>query len=156
MANSSKRLAVEYANMKKTPNAHFQAQPSEMNIQNWTFSITGPEGTYYHNKTYEGILNFPNDYPFSPPTMAFTTIPYHPNVYVDGKVCISILHGGTDETGYELQSMRWSPVQNIQSILMSVLSLLSDPNPDSAANMEASQMYRNDKEAFKAKIQSMS
>jgi ubiquitin-protein ligase len=87
--------------------------------------------------------------------MVFTKIPYHPNVYIDGKVCISILHAGTDETGYESQSLRWSPVQNITSILMSVLSLLSDPNPDSAANLEASQLYRKDKGAFKAKVQGM-
>ncbi len=155
MANAPKRLSAEYANMKKTPNPHFSAQPSDSNIQHWTFEITGPEGTYYEKKTYQGTLDFPNDYPFSPPKMVFTKIPFHPNVYIDGKVCISILHAGTDETGYESQSLRWSPVQNITSILMSVLSLLSDPNPDSAANLEASQLYRKDKDAFKAKVQSM-
>lgn len=155
MASPSKRLAAEYANMKKTPNPHYEAHPEEANIQHWTFTIKGPEGTYYENKTYTGTLHFPDNYPFEPPTMKFTKIPFHPNVYADGKVCISILHRGNDETGYESQSIRWSPVQNIGSILMSVLSLLSDPNPDSAANLDASNLYRKSKEEYKEKIQNM-
>ena len=47
-------------------------------------------------------------------------------VYPDGKVCISILHTpGDDPTGYESSSERWSPVQSVEKILLSVLSMLA-------------------------------
>ena len=71
-------------------------------------------------------LKFPKDYPLSPPTMKFTTEIYHPNVYPDGTVCISILHApGNDPNGYEHASERWSPVQSVEKILLSVVSMLA-------------------------------
>lgn len=59
-------------------------------------------------------------------------------VYVDGNVCISILHSpGDDPNQYETSSERWSPVQNVNSILLSVLSMLAEPNIESGANIDA-------------------
>ena len=55
-------------------------------------------------------LNFPRDYPLSPPSMRFLSSMYHPNIYPDGRVCISILHPpGDDPNMYESSSERWSP-----------------------------------------------
>lgn len=80
---------------------------------------------------------------------------------------------GVDQFGYENASERWSPVQSVgmriandlfvefrffllllllESILLSVLSMLSDPNCDSAANIDASVMWRDDRTAFKKKV----
>ena len=82
-------------------------------------------------------MTFPKDYPLSPPVMKFTTEMYHPNsrifiiiltilVYPDGTVCISILHApGNDPNGYEHASERWSPVQSVEKILLSVVSMLA-------------------------------
>ena len=51
------------------------------------------------------------------------------SVYKDGKVCISILHApGEDPNQYESSSERWSPVQSIEKILLSVISMLAEPN----------------------------
>ena len=59
-------------------------------------------------------------------------------VYEDGEVCISILHEpGEDKFGYEKASERWSPVHTVESVVLSVISMLSDPNPESAANVLA-------------------
>ena len=59
-------------------------------------------------------------------------------VYPDGKVCISILHPpGDDPSGYEHSSERWSPVQSVDKILLSVVSLLAEPNDESPANVDA-------------------
>ena len=59
---------------------------------------------------YKATLSFPKDYPLSPPVMRFTSEMYHPNIYPDGKVCISILHpAGDDPNLYESSSERWSP-----------------------------------------------
>lgn len=59
-------------------------------------------------------------------------------VYTDGTVCISILHEpGEDKYGYEDPSERWLPVHTVETILLSVISMLSSPNSDSPANIEA-------------------
>ncbi len=79
---------------------------------------------------------------------------WHPNVYPDGTVCISILHApGQDEYGYEDASERWSPVHSVESILVSVISMLSSPNDESPANIEAAKQYRADPEQFRRRVQ---
>ncbi|XP_043330516.1 ubiquitin-conjugating enzyme E2 G2 isoform X4 [Cervus elaphus] len=53
--------------------------------------------------------------------MRFTCEMFHPNIYPDGRVCISILHApGDDPMGYESSAERWSPVQSVEKILLSV------------------------------------
>lgn len=75
---------------------------------------------------------------------------FHPNVYPDGRVCISILHApGEDPLGYESISERWSPVQSIEKVLLSVVSMLAEPNDESGANVDAAKMWREDREQFK-------
>jgi len=59
-------------------------------------------------------------------------------VYPDGRVCISILHPpGEDPNQYESSSERWSPVQSVEKILLSVVSMLAEPNDESGANIDA-------------------
>ncbi|XP_078286970.1 ubiquitin-conjugating enzyme E2 R2 isoform X1 [Rhinoraja longicauda] len=88
-------------------------------------------------------LKFPIDYPYSPPTFRFLTKMWHPNIYENGDVCISILHPPVDDPqSGELPSERWNPTQNVRTILLSVISLLNEPNTFSPANVDASVMFR--------------
>ena len=81
---------------------------------------------------------FPKDYPNHPPTLRITSDFWHPNVYPDGRVCISILHApGEDSYGYESASERWLPIHTVESILVSVISMISSPNEESPANIDA-------------------
>jgi len=81
--------------------------------------------------------------------MKFMSEIFHPNVYPDGRVCISILHApGDDPMGYETSAERWSPVQSIEKILLSVVSLLAEPNEASPANVDAAKMFRENREKF--------
>ena len=74
-------------------------------------------------------------------------------VYPDGRVCISILHApGDDPSGYELASERWSPVQSVETILISIISMLSCPNDESAANIDAAKQWRDDREGFRKQV----
>lgn len=74
-------------------------------------------------------------------------------VYPSGEVCISILHPPEeDKWGYESAAERWSPVQTPETILISVISMLSDPNDESAANSEAGKMWREDPKEFKKRV----
>ncbi|MCJ1260776.1 hypothetical protein MMC22_000639 [Lobaria immixta] len=73
-------------------------------------------------------------------------------VYPSGDVCISILHPPEDDKyGYESASERWSPVQTPETILLSVISMLSSPNDESPANVEAARMWREDEKGFRRK-----
>ena len=66
--------------------------------------------------------------------MSFSLI----SVHKDGEVCISILHEpGEDKYGYEKAEERWLPVHTVETILLSVISMISDPNDESPANVDA-------------------
>jgi len=98
---------------------------------------------------YSELLKFPLDYPLNPPKMIFTSEMWHPNIYPNGEVCISILHPpGEDPNHYENITERWSPVQSVEKVLLSVVSMLAEPNDESGANIEASKMWRSDRNAF--------
>lgn len=94
-------------------------------------------------------MTFTDNYPFSPPTFKFLHPIYHPNIYPNGRLCISILHPpGEDERSGESASERWSPLQGVESVLRSVLLLLDDPEVSSPANVDAGVMYRNDRNQY--------
>ena len=120
------------------------------------FTMIGPEGTLWAGKQYKGYILYGLNYPMSPPDIFFTSNLLHPNVYVrsdiKGKLCISILHEGTDITGYEDEYMQWTPAHNINTILRSSYSLFFDPACDSPANVDISRLYLRDKEALAALI----
>ena len=86
--------------------------------------------------------------------MQFKSKMWHPNIHDDGKVCISILHPpGTDDLNpMETAEERWRPILGAEAILMSVISMLNDPNIDSPANLDASVMFRDDREAYNKKV----
>jgi len=84
-----------------------------------------------------------------PPSLQFTSEFWHPNVYPDGRVCISILHApGEDAMSGELPEERWLPTQTVGTVLLSVISMLNDPNTSSPANVDASVMWRNDRPTY--------
>ena len=89
-----------------------------------------------------------------PPAMTFRTKMWHPNIYPDGKVCISILHPPGDDPHNERETadLRWRPVLGVETILVSVISLLSDPNDNSPANIDAAVQWRDDFEGFKKQV----
>lgn len=123
-------------------------------VYEWEVLIMGPDGTPYEGGFFKARLSFPSDFPNSPPVMVFTSTFWHPNVYEDGKVCISILHPpGEDEFNQqESAEERWRPILGVEQILVSVISMLSDPNDESPANLDAAVMWRNDRKQFKKKV----
>lgn len=88
-----------------------------------------------------------------PPKMSFTSDIWHPNVYKNGDVCISILHDpGEDKYGDEKPEERWSPIHTVGTIALSVISMLSDPNDSSPANVDAAKEWREDPAAFTKRV----
>ena len=129
----------------------------ENDLYKWTVCFTGPEDTIYEGGFFKAILTFPEDFPQNPPEMKFITEMFHPNIYKDGKVCISILHPpGTDNLNeQEKAEERWRPVLGVEQILISVISMLNEPNCNSPANIDASVMFRNNREKYNEKVKKL-
>ncbi|KAI8868772.1 ubiquitin conjugating enzyme Ube2g2 [Ramicandelaber brevisporus] len=149
-SSALKRLMVEYKELTLDAPEGITAGPvSEDNFFVWEAVIVGPEGTPYEDGVFPALITFPKDYPLNPPKMQFTCDFFHPNVYPNGVVCISILHPpGDDPNQYESSNERWSPVQSVEKILLSVMSMIAEPNDESGANIDACKIWRTDRERF--------
>jgi ubiquitin-conjugating enzyme E2 G1 len=153
-SHATLRLSKELQELQKNPVEGFSAGlVDDSNIFEWEVFIVGPPETLYEGGFFRASLKFPEEYPNKPPTMHFITQMWHPNIYSDGKVCISILHPpGEDEYGYEKSSERWLPIHSVESILISVISMLSAPNDESPANIDAAKQWREHKDEYKKKV----
>jgi ubiquitin-conjugating enzyme E2 A len=109
----------------------------------WQAVIFGPDDTPWEGGTFKLLLEFTEEYPNKPPQVRFLSKIFHPNVYGDGKICLDILQN------------QWSPIYDIAAILTSIQSLLSDPNPASPANSEASTLFSNDKREYNRRVRAI-
>lgn len=117
---------------------------NDSNVFEWRIFFEGPSGTPYEGGVFEARMLFPQEYPMQPPTLTIMSEFWHPNVFKDGRVCISILHSpGNDPMSGELPEERWMPTQTVATIMLSFQSMLADPNLSSPANIDASVMYRD-------------
>jgi ubiquitin-conjugating enzyme E2 G1 len=123
----------------------------------WRVVFEGPTETPFEGGIFQSKLNFPRDFPNSPPAMFFITEMWHPNIYPDGKVCISILHPpGTDRLNLqETADERWRPIISVEAILISVQNMLVDPNLDSPANIDAAVQFKNDPKGYKRRVREL-
>jgi len=144
VSSAVRALQLELRKLTEEPVEGFTVNvPDESNLFEWDVAIFGPPGTLYEGGYFKAHMSFPSGYPYSPPTFRFLTKMWHPNIYESGDVCISILHPPVDDPqSGELPSERWNPTQNVRTILLSVISLLNEPNTFSPANVDASVMFR--------------
>lgn len=141
--------------LKKQPMTGFSAGLiDDDDIYKWAVMVIGPPETFYEGGYFKAHLIFPKDYPNKPPKMKFVSEIWHPNIDKDGDVCISILHDpGEDKWGYERPSERWLPIHTVETILISVISMLADPNDESPANVDAAKDWREDYQgAFRKRV----
>jgi len=130
---SINRLSKELKDIKNDPPANCSAGPNGENMFEWHATILGPEGTPYHGGIFFLKVNFPSDYPFQPPKVRFETKIYHCNINSNGGICLDILKG------------QWSPALTVSKILLSISSLLAEPNPDDPLVPEIAKLYKKDK-----------
>lgn len=144
-ASAKRTLQTELKKILTEPVEGFLVDVPDGNYFEWDVTIFGPPGTLYASGYFKAKMTFPHDYPYSPPTLKFSssTKLWHPNVYQSGEVCISILHPPVDDPqSGEPPSERWNPTLTVRTILLSVISLLNEPNTFSPANVDASVMFR--------------
>eukprot|EP00026_Physarum_polycephalum_P009290 Phypoly_transcript_09408.p1 GENE.Phypoly_transcript_09408~~Phypoly_transcript_09408.p1 ORF type:complete len:397 (+),score=135.30 Phypoly_transcript_09408:186-1376(+) len=147
---TTKLLANQLQSILADPVEGFTVElADESSLYEWRVYIEGPKETCYEGGVFQLSLSFPKDYPMNPPVLKFISDFWHPNVYLDGKVCMSILHPpGDDAMSGELARERWLPTQSVTTIVLSLLSLLNDPNCSSPANVDASVEWRKNRQAY--------
>ncbi|KAH3758691.1 ubiquitin-conjugating enzyme E2 [Pelomyxa schiedti] len=156
MSAASRFLTKQLKDLAKDPVEGFCVEVINDNLFEWRIWLEGPSETVYEGAVYELKMTYPADYPMMPPKLKFVSEFWHPNVYKDGKVCISILHPpGEDAMSGELASERWLPTQNVSSIILSVVSMLAAPNFSSPANVDASVEWRNRPDLFEARVKKL-
>ncbi|KAF2751469.1 ubiquitin-conjugating enzyme [Sporormia fimetaria CBS 119925] len=136
----AQRLQKELMDMMTKPTEGITAFPDDENLQMWTATVEGPEDTPYAGLTFKLAMHFATNYPYAAPKVVFKTPIYHPNVDMKGRICLDILKD------------KWSAVYNIGTVLLSVQSLLGEPNNSSPLNGQAAELWDKDPEEFKKQV----
>ena len=134
---SSKRITKELQEIIKDPPASCSAGPIDNeDVYKWEASIMGPSGSPYSGGVFNLSIDFPTNYPFKPPKVRFVTKIYHPNINSSGGICLDILKDN------------WSPALTISKVLLSICSLLDDPNPDDPLVADIADKYINNRPLY--------
>ncbi|KAF9475673.1 hypothetical protein BDN70DRAFT_883442 [Pholiota conissans] len=137
----AKRLSSELMTLMMSASPGISAFPKhDGNLFEWVGTIEGPSETIYAGMSFKISISFPSNYPYVAPTIKFDTPCYHPNVDITGgAICLDILQD------------KWSAVYSVQTILLSLQSLLGEPNNASPLNPDAAGLWNNPS-AFKAQL----
>ena len=133
-----KRINFEFNNLIKEPIDNIEFINSENNV--WYFYLYGPPDTIYNGGKFKLKFEFTKDYPYSPPYVTFLTRIYHPNINVLGQICLDILKD------------QWSPILTTSKVLLSICSLLSEPNAEDPLEIEIANLMKTDYNKFKENV----
>ncbi|KAL8159440.1 hypothetical protein V2J09_000977 [Rumex salicifolius] len=128
-----KRLQSELMSLMMSGDPGVSAFPEEDNIYSWKGTIQGSKDTVFEGTEYKLSLVFPSDYPFKPPKVKFETRCFHPNVDAFGNICLDILQD------------KWSSAYDVRTILLSIQSLLGEPNISSPLDSHAAAVWGDPK-----------
>ena len=131
-----RRINKELTDIRKDPPAGCSAGPVNEDLYTWEGIIFGPSDSPYAGGVFKLNIRFPTDYPFKQPHLQFLTKIYHPNINSAGGICLDILKNN------------WSPALTIDKVLLSILSLLTDPNPNDPLVPEIAALYKADRAQY--------
>jgi ubiquitin-conjugating enzyme E2 D/E len=130
---TTRRIKKELDELNLSPPTNCSAGPVGDNLFKWQATIMGPEGSPYHGGIFVLKIEFPADYPFKPPRIVFDTPIYHCNINTNGSICLDILKD------------KWSPALTISKVLLSICSLMDDPNPNDPLMPDIADLFRKNK-----------
>ena len=137
MSSAIKRIHRELLDIGRDPPNGCSAGPiNEKDIFTWQATLVGPEDSPYANGIFFLQIVFPQEYPFKPPVVTFTTKIYHPNIDQSGSICLDVLKN------------EWSPALTVSKVLLSISSLLTDPNPNDPLVPDIANLYKENREEY--------
>ncbi|RZF32179.1 hypothetical protein LSTR_LSTR004042 [Laodelphax striatellus] len=137
MAHLMRRLQKEYQELESGKVKDFQnLNLLDTNFLKWQGNIL-PSKAPYNKAAFTIEIKFTADYPFVPPRLRFITKIYHPNVDMNGLVCLPII--SVDH---------WKPVTKVEDIVLSLLDIINNPQPESALRLDLAREYTNDYKRF--------
>ncbi|CAI9756772.1 unnamed protein product [Fraxinus pennsylvanica] len=139
---ASKRIQKELKDLQKDPPVSCSAGPVGEDMFHWQATIMGPSDSPFAGGVFLVTIHFPPDYPFKPPKVSFKTKVFHPNINSNGSICLDIL------------KEQWSPALTVSKVLLSICSLLTDPNPDDPLVPEIAHMYKTDRAKYETTARS--
>jgi ubiquitin-conjugating enzyme E2 D/E len=133
-----RRLAIHFRELQTNPPPLCYAEPENptQNMTHWIGWIDGPNDTPYAGGRFRFTIDFPSDFPFKPPEIRFITPVFHPNISAKGEICLDILHS------------QWSPALTIRGLLISLCSLLTDPNSEHGLNKDAIKLSKTNPKKY--------
>lgn len=131
-----KRIQKELREIESDPPENCSAGPVGDDLTHWNATIIGPKDSNYEDGIFHLDIKFPNNYPFSHPKIFFKTKIFHPNIDYRGDICLDTI------------KERWSPIMNISKALLSICSLLDDPNPDDPLEPDIAHIFKTDRERY--------
>jgi ubiquitin-conjugating enzyme E2 T len=99
-------------------------------------TITGPPSTPFESGLFLLSIHIPTRYPFEPPRIRFQTPIHHPNIDSSGRICLDTLKSPP--------SGSWSPAVSLPSLLVTLQTLMGEPNGDDGLVAETTNQFRND------------
>jgi len=142
--NYNPRLATELKTFSETPVFGISAGPSEDDFLIWNAIISNlNEGSPFKNGFFKLQIIFNDNYPYSPPKIKMKTKIFHPNIKNE-EICLDII-----------KEDRWSPALTVEKVLLSISSLLDDPNPDDPLDVSASILYKNNINDYNRKVRDL-
>lgn len=134
-----KRINKELQDLQRDPPTSCSAGPVGEDLYKWEGCIFGPDDSPFVGGVFKLTIQFPVDYPFRSPHVQFKTRIFHPNINSAGLICLDIL------------KTQWSPALTISKVLLSITSLLTDPNPDDPFVPDIARLYKSDRAAYEEK-----
>ncbi|WVR06272.1 hypothetical protein IAU60_003302 [Kwoniella sp. DSM 27419] len=135
---AAKRIKKEIADISKENLGSMTLAPNESDIFQWKATLPGPSGSPYEGGVFEVDIKVPDDYPFSPPRLHFVTKVYHCNIASTGAICLDLLKNA------------WSPALSLYKVILSLSSLLTDPNPGDPLVPAIAQEYKKNRKQHDA------
>lgn len=127
---SSSRLRKELMDLVMGRDKGISACPVDDTFFKWIATIDGPNDTVYENLKFKLSLKFTTQYPYVPPNIKFISPCYHPNIDSSGNICLDILKD------------KWTASYDVRSVLLSIQSLLGEPNLDDPLDPEAAANWK--------------
>jgi len=133
-----RRIGKELNDLHLRPIPGVTVSPKDDGLFLWDCTVKGPEESPYAGGKFRFTIHFPENFPFRPPTVTFSTKIYHPGFNEEGHICLPVLR---DE---------WKPAISVTTLLKTIQEKIGKPSADDPFDTDIAMILKNDEEKFKA------